>query len=69
MGRSQNQSWPRKDIRNLIMLNILLLNILYNGEVIHKQITEEESLVILVELAEKAYNGEIDEDKIDFQYI
>jgi len=64
MGRSQNQSWPRKDIRNLIMLNIL-----YNGEVIHKQITEEESLVILVELAEKAYNGEIDEDKIDFQYI
>lgn len=64
MGRSQNQGWPRKDIRNLNMLNIL-----YNGEVIHKQITEEESLVILVELAEKAYNGEIDEDKIDFQYI
>jgi hypothetical protein len=64
MGRSPNQGWPRKDIRNLIMLNIL-----YNGEVIHKQITEEQSLVILVELAEKAYNGEIDEDKIDFQYI
>ena len=64
MGRSPNQGWPRKDICNLIMLNIL-----YNGEVIHKQITEEQSLVILVELAEKAYNGEIDEDKIDFQYI
>ena len=64
MGGSQNQSWPRKDVRNLKMINIL-----YDGKVIHKQVTEEESLVILVELAEKAYRGEIDEDKVDFNYV
>jgi|LakMenEpi03Aug12_release.lakeMendotaPanAssembly.Ray.scaffolds.fasta_scaffold187358_6 hypothetical protein len=46
-----------------------MINILYDGKVIHKQVTEEESLVILVELAEKAYKGEIDEDKVDFNYV
>lgn len=46
-----------------------MINILYDGKVIHKQVSEEESLVILVELAEKAYKGEIDEDKVDFNYV
>jgi hypothetical protein len=46
-----------------------MLNILYDGRIIHHQITEEEAAAILLELAEKAYEGEIDEDKIDFDYL
>jgi hypothetical protein len=46
-----------------------MINILYDGRIIHRQITEEEAVPILLELAEQAYKGEIDEDKIDFEYI
>jgi hypothetical protein len=46
-----------------------MINILYDGRIIHHQITEEEAAPILLELAEQAYKGEIDEDKIDFEYI
>jgi hypothetical protein len=46
-----------------------MVNILYDGRIIHHQITEEESVPILLELAEQAYKGEIDQDKVDFQYI
>ena len=46
-----------------------MVNILYDGRIIHHQITEEEAASILLELAEQAYKGEIDEDKIDFEYI
>jgi hypothetical protein len=46
-----------------------MVNILYAGRIIHHQITEEEAASILLELAEQAYKGEIDEDKIDFEYI
>jgi hypothetical protein len=46
-----------------------MLNILYDGRIIHHQVTEEEAAAILLELAEQAYNGEIDQDKIDFEYL
>lgn len=45
------------------------LNILYDGRIIHHQITEEEALTFLLELAEQSYRGEIDESKIDFEYL
>lgn len=45
------------------------LNILYDGRIIHHQITEEEALSILLELAEQSYNDEIDQDKVDFEYL
>jgi hypothetical protein len=46
-----------------------MLNILYDGRIIHQQVTEEEAAAILLELAEQAYKGEIDQDKIDFEYL
>ena len=46
-----------------------MLNILYDGRIIHHQITEEEAAAILLELAEQANKGEIDESKVDFEYI
>jgi hypothetical protein len=46
-----------------------MINILYNGRIIHNGITEEEAAAILLELAEQAYKGEIEEDKIDFEYL
>lgn len=45
------------------------LNILYDGRIIHHQVTEEEATALLLELAERAYKGEIDQDKVDFEYI
>lgn len=45
-----------------------MINILYDGKIIHLEVTEEEASGILLELAEKAYKGEIQEEKIDFQY-
>ena len=36
------------------------LNILYDGRIIHHQITEEEALSILLELAEQSYKDEIE---------
>lgn len=45
------------------------LNILYDGRIIHHQITEEEALTILLELAEQSYRDEIDQSKIDFEYL
>lgn len=46
-----------------------MLNILYDGRIIHHQITEEEATAILLELAEQANKGEIDDSKVDFEYI
>jgi hypothetical protein len=45
------------------------LNVLYEGRIIHHQVTEEEALSLLLELAEQSYRGEIDSTKIDFEYI
>lgn len=46
-----------------------MINILYEGRIIHKQISEEEATKILLELAEQAYKGEIDQEKVDFEYL
>jgi len=46
-----------------------MINILYDGKIIHHKVTEEEASAILLELAERSYKGEIDEDKIDFDYL
>lgn len=46
-----------------------MINILYDGRIIHHDVTEEEASAILLELAEQSYKGEIDEDKIDFEYL
>ncbi len=46
-----------------------MMNILYDGRIIHHQITEEEAMGLLLELAEKSYRGEIDQEKVDFEYL
>jgi hypothetical protein len=45
------------------------LNILYDGRIIHHQVTEEEASELLMKLAEQSYTGEIDSEKIDFEYL
>jgi hypothetical protein len=45
------------------------LNILYDGRIIHHQVTEDEAAELLMKLAEQSYRDQIDSDKIDFEYI
>jgi len=46
-----------------------MINILYKGRKIYTNLTEEESTEVLFELAQKSYNGEIDQNEIELEEV
>ena len=42
-----------------------MIIIIYDGKIIHKNLTEEQCSELLLELAEKFYNNELDVNKIE----
>ena len=46
-----------------------MINILYKGRKIYTNVSEEESMEILLDLAEKSYNGEIDANEIELEEV
>ena len=46
-----------------------MTNILYKGRKIYTNISEDDLFEILLELAEKSYNGEIDANEIELEEI
>jgi hypothetical protein len=46
-----------------------MFNILYNGRIIHKELTEEECKQVLLLLAEQVADNKIDKDLIDVEEI
>jgi hypothetical protein len=45
------------------------VNIIYNGTRIHENISEEKTTELLLELAEKCYDGLMDFDQIEIEYV
>jgi hypothetical protein len=46
-----------------------MINILYKGRKIYQNLTEEESTEVLLELAEKFYDEQIDVNEIEIEEI
>jgi hypothetical protein len=46
-----------------------MINIIYNGTRLYENISEEKSTEILLELAEKCYEGELDFDLIEIEKV
>ena len=44
-----------------------MFNIIYKGRKIYSSLTHEECTEILEELAEKSYNGEVDQNEIELE--
>lgn len=44
-----------------------MMNIVYKNKIIYSNLTEEECVDILLELAEKSYEGEIDPNQIKIE--
>lgn len=46
-----------------------MFNVLYKGRKIYSDLTHEECTEILEELAEKTYNGEVDQNEIELEEV
>lgn len=46
-----------------------MFNVLYKGRKIYSDLTHEECTEILEELAEKSYNGEVDQNEIELEEV
>lgn len=43
------------------------MNVFYQGKMIHKNLSEEELLEVLLDLAEKSYDGKMNKDDIELR--
>jgi hypothetical protein len=46
-----------------------MYNVLYKGRRIYSDLTHEECTEILEELAERSYNGEVDQNEIELEEV
>lgn len=45
------------------------VNIIYNGKIIYKNIPAEKTTEILLDIAEKCYDGKMNFELVDIQYV
>jgi hypothetical protein len=43
------------------------MNVFYKGKIIHKNLSEEDLLEVLLDLAEKSYEGKLNKDDIELK--